>query len=215
MYIRLLHRRRRVNENLEQQISALYESWFENFDLTNGVCPESWSNQELSTITEISNGKRPPIKAESFSKETPIPIVGAASVMGFTSVANHTDKILVTGRVGTHGIVQRFNAPCWTSDNTLVIKSSYYEFTNQILQRIDYSAMNRGSTQPLITQGDMKKVNILLPDVETLAKFETFAGTMMNQWEANKQENVKLASLRDTLLPKLMSGELDVSDIDL
>lgn len=208
-------RNKKINDNLEQQISALYESWFENFDLTNGVCPESWSNQELSTITEISNGKRPPIKAESCSKETPIPIVGAASVMGFTSEANHTDKILVTGRVGTHGIVQRFNTPCWTSDNTLVIKSSYYEFTNQILQRIDYSAMNRGSTQPLITQGDMKKVSILLPDVETLAKFETFAGTMMNQWEANKQENVKLASLRDTLLPKLMSGELDVSDIDL
>ena len=204
-----------TNDNLEQQISALYESWFENFDLTNGVCPESWNNQELSTITQISNGKRPPIKAESCSKETPIPVVGAASVMGFTSEANHTDKILVTGRVGTHGIVQRFNAPCWTSDNTLVIKSSYYEFTNQILQRIDYSAMNRGSTQPLITQGDMKKVSILLPDVETLAKFETFAGTMMNQWEANNQENVKLASLRDTLLPKLMSGELDISDIDL
>lgn len=218
-YLKLLdvkiQNNKNINENLEQQISALYESWFENFDLTNGVCPESWSNQELSTITEISNGKRPPIKAESCSKETPIPIVGAASVMGFTSEANHTDKILVTGRVGTHGIVQRFNAPCWTSDNTLVIKSSYYEFTNQILQRIDYSAMNRGSTQPLITQGDMKKVNILLPDVETLAKFETFAGTMMNQWEANKQENVKLASLRDTLLPKLMSGELDVSDINL
>ena len=206
---------KQINDNLEQQISALYESWFENFDLTNGVCPEGWNNQELSTITQISNGKRPPIKAESCSKETPIPIVGAASVMGFTSEANHTDKILVTGRVGTHGIVQRFNAPCWTSDNTLVIKSSYYEFTNQILQRIDYSAMNRGSTQPLITQGDMKKVSILLPDVETLAKFETFAGTMMNQWETNNQENVKLASLRDTLLPKLMSGELDISDIDL
>lgn len=204
-----------INNNLEQQISVLYQSWFENFDLTDGVCPESWSNQELSTIAEISSGKRPPIKAGTCSKETPFPIVGVASVMGFTSEANHTDKILVTGRVGTHGIVQRFNTPCWTSDNTLVIKSSYYEFTNQILQRIDYSAMNRGSTQPLITQGDMKKVSVLLPDVETLARFETFAGTMMNQWEANKQENVKLASLRDTLLPKLMSGELDVSDIDL
>ena len=205
----------RINKNLEQQISALYQSWFETFDLTDGVCPESWSNQELSTIAEISSGKRPPIKAESCSKETPIPIVGAASVMGFTSESNHTDKILVTGRVGTHGIVQRFNTPCWTSDNTLVIKSTYYEFTNQTLQRIDYSAMNRGSTQPLITQGDIKKVSVLVPDTETLAKFETFAGTMMNQWEANKQENVKLASLRDTLLPKLMSGELDVSDIQL
>ena len=205
----------KINNNLEQQISVLYQSWFETFDLTDGVCPGSWSNQELSTIAEISSGKRPPIKAESCSKETPIPIVGAASVMGFTSESNHTDKILVTGRVGTHGIVQRFNTPCWTSDNTLVIKSTYYEFTNQILQRIDYSAMNRGSTQPLITQGDIKKVSVLVPDTETLAKFETFAGTMMNQWEANKQENVKLASLRDTLLPKLMSGELDVSDIQL
>lgn len=206
---------RKINKNLEQQISALYQSWFEDFDLTDGVFPESWGNQELSTIADISSGKRPSIKTESYSQETPIPIVGAASVMGFTSEANHTDKILVTGRVGTHGIVQRFNTPCWTSDNTLVIKSSYYEFTNQILKRIDYSSMNRGSTQPLITQGDMKKISVLVPDAETLTKFEAFAGTLMNQWEANKQENVKLASLRDTLLPKLMSGVLDVYDIDL
>lgn len=205
----------KINKNLEQQISVLYQSWFEDFDLTEGVCPESWSNQELSTIAEISSGKRPPIKAESYSQETPIPIVGAASVMGFTSEANHKDKILVTGRVGTHGIVQRFSTPCWTSDNTLVIKSDYYEFTNQILRRIDYSSMNRGSTQPLITQGDMKKVEVLVPDDIVLAKFEAFAGTLMAQWEANNQENINLANLRDTLLPKLMSGELDVSGLDI
>ena len=204
----------RINNNLEQQVSVLYQSWFEDFELTNGVYPENWHYQELSTIADIASGKRPPVKATAYNQETPFPIIGAASVMGFTSEANHSDKILVTGRVGTHGVVQRFNTPCWTSDNTLVIKSSYYEFTNQILQRIDYSSMNRGSTQPLITQGDMKKVSVLVPDEETLAKFETFASALMNQWEANKLENVKLASLRDTLLPKLMSGELDVSNID-
>ena len=204
-----------INNNLEQQVSALYQSWFEDFDPTNGVCPDNWSNQMLSTIADISSGKRPPIKSEVYSQETPISIVGAASVMGFTSEANHTDKILVTGRVGTHGVIQRFNTPCWTSDNTLVITSPFYEFTNQILHRIDYSSMNRGSTQPLITQGDMKKVVVLVPDEETLAKFEALAGSLMAQWEANNNENVKLASLRDTLLPKLMSGELDVSDIDL
>ena len=169
----------------------------------------------LSTIADISSGKRPPIKSEVYSQETPISIVGAASVMGFTSEANHTDKILVTGRVGTHGVIQRFNTPCWTSDNTLVITSPFYEFTNQILHRIDYSSMNRGSTQPLITQGDMKKVVVLVPDEETLAKFEALAGSLMAQWETNNNENVKLASLRDTLLPKLMSGELDVSDINI
>lgn len=204
-----------INNNLEQQVSILYQSWFEDFEITNGVCPEDWSYQELSSIADIASGKRPPVKSNVCNQETPISIVGAASVMGFTSEANHTDKILVTGRVGTHGVVQRFNTPCWTSDNTLVITSPYYEFTNQILHRIDYSSMNRGSTQPLITQGDMKKVVVLVPDENTLAKFEEFAGSLMVKREANNKENVKLASLRDTLLPKLMSGELDVSDIDL
>ena len=203
-----------INNNLEQQVSVLYQSWFEDFEITNGICPENWSYQELSTIADIASGKRPPVKSDTCNEKTPISIVGAASVMGFTSEANHTDKILVTGRVGTHGVIQRFNTPCWTSDNTLVITSPYYEFTNQILHRIDYSSMNRGSTQPLITQGDMKKVVVLVPDEDTLAKFEEFAGSLMAKWEANNNENVKLASLRDTLLPKLMSGELDVSGID-
>lgn len=210
-----IHSNEAINNNLEQQVSILYQSWFEDFVITNGVCPENWSYQELSSIADITSGKRPPVKSNVCNQETPIPIVGAASVMGFTSEANHTDKILVTGRVGTHGVVQRFNTPCWTSDNTLVITSPYYEFTNQILHRIDYSSMNRGSTQPLITQGDMKKVVVLVPDENTLAKFEEFAGSLMVKWEANNKENVKLASLRDTLLPKLMSGELDVSDIAL
>lgn len=135
--------------------------------------------------------------------------------MGFTSESNHTDKILVTGRVGTHGVVQRFNLPCWTSDNTLVITSPFYEFTNQILHRIDYSSMNRGSTQPLITQGDMKKVIVLIPDGKTLVNFEEFAGSLMEKWASNCNENIQLALLRDTLLPKLMSGELDVSAVEL
>lgn len=204
-----------INNNLEQQVSVLYQSWFEDFEITNGVCPENWSYQELSAIADIASGKRPPVKSDTCDEKTPISIVGAASVMGFTSKANHTDKILVTGRVGTHGVIQRFNTPCWASDNTLVITSPYYEFTNQILHRIDYASINRGSTQPLITQGDMKKVAVLVPDKDTFAKFEEFAGSLMAKWEANNNENVKLASLRDTLLPKLMSGELDLSDIDL
>ena len=205
----------KINKNLEQQVAAVYQSWFEDFDLTNGICPENWHYQELSSLADISSGKRPPVKSPICNEETPVPIVGAASVMGFTSEANHTDKILVTGRVGTHGVIQRFSTPCWTSDNTLVITSPNYEFTNQILQKIDYSSMNRGSTQPLITQGDLKKISILVPDNDTLAKFERLASLLMALWEANNAENIKLASLRDTLLPKLMSGQIDVSCIDL
>ena len=204
-----------LNNNLEQQASSIYQAWFEDFVLSDGSCPPIWKQGTLSDIANITSGKRPPVKSAEKTDTAVIPLVGAASVMGYTTEANHADKILVTGRVGTHGVVQRFNSPCWTSDNTLVITSDLYEYTFQILQRIDYHAMNRGSTQPLITQGDMNKVSILIPDKETLANFEALVGQLMEQYEANLLENSKLAELRDTLLPRLMSGELDVSDLDL
>lgn len=205
----------RINDNLLQQASAIYQAWFEDFILTDGYCPSTWRQGILADIANITSGKRPPVKSTERTDTAFIPLVGAASVMGFTSEANHTDKVLVTGRVGTHGVVQRFNSPCWTSDNTLVITSDLYEYTYQILQRIDYSSMNRGSTQPLITQGDMNKVSILIPDKEILNDFEILVGQLMEQYQANSLENKKLVELRDTLLPKLMSGELDVSALDL
>lgn len=205
----------RINDNLEQQASSIYQAWFEDFILSNGSCPASWKQGILSDIADITSGKRPPVKSAEKTDTAVIPLVGAASVMGYTTESNHSDKILVTGRVGTHGVVQRFNSPCWTSDNTLVITSDFYEYTFQILQRINYRAMNRGSTQPLITQGDMNRVSILIPDKETLLDFEALVGRLMEQYQANVFENGKLAELRDTLLPKLMSGELDVSFIDL
>lgn len=205
----------KLNENLLQQASSIYQAWFEDFVLSDGSCPSSWKQGSLADIADITSGKRPPVKSSEKTDAAFIPLVGAASVMGYTTEANHTDKILVTGRVGTHGVVQRFNSPCWTSDNTLVITSDLYEYTFQILQRIDYRAMNRGSTQPLITQGDMNKVPILIPDKETLLNFEALVGQLMEQYQANILENNKLAELRDTLLPRLMSGELDVSELDL
>ena len=204
-----------INKNLLQQASTIYQAWFEDFIPFEGVCPEGWEEGVLSDIANITSGKRPPMKSTEKTDIAAIPLVGAASVMGFTSESNHTEKILVTGRVGTHGVVQRFNAPCWTSDNTLVITSDLYEYTYQILQRIDYHAMNRGSTQPLITQGDMNKVAILIPDRQTLDNFEALVGQLMLQYEANLLENTRLAELRDALLPRLMSGELDVSELNL
>lgn len=62
----------------------------------------------------------------------------------------------------------------------------------QLLKRIDYSSMNRGSTQSLITQADLKKTSILLPDTSTLTKFEETASTLMKKVEENIIENIKL-----------------------
>ena len=205
----------KINDNLQQQVSAIYKEWFEDFNLSGGLCPTSWKQGTLADIATVTSGKRPPMKSAKKTDVATVPLVGAASVMGFTSEANHTNKILVTGRVGTHGVVQRFNSPCWASDNTLVITSNLYEYTYQILQRIDYRSMNRGSTQPLITQSDMNKVPILIPSQEILQDFETLTGQLMVQFESNLVENSKLSEVRDILLPKLMSGEIDVSSIQL
>ena len=205
----------RINDNLQQQVSALFDSWFVSYDRTNGEIPADWTDGTLGDIASITSGKRPLMKQATAAEGVQIPLVGAASIMGFTNAVLYNEPILVTGRVGTHGVVQRFQTSCWTSDNTLVIKSAFYEFTYQVLQRVDYVNMNRGSTQPLITQTDLKNVSITLPTEAVLLEFEELAGSLMAMYEANRKENDRLAALRDTLLPRLMSGEIDVSDIEI
>ena len=215
---------RKINENLEQQAQALFKSWFVDFEPFKngefveselGMIPKGWRVGAFGEIMTIASGKRPPKKESSFSHECNIPLVGASDIMGYTNSVLFNEDILVTGRVGTHGIVQRFNYPCWPSDNTLVLKSDYYEYCYQILCTIDYASLNRGSTQPLITQTDIKNQIILIPPYSVLSDFEKYASTLMKAKENNQRSSRRLAELRDTLLPKLMSGELKVNEIEI
>lgn len=203
----------KINENLEQQAQTIFNAWFVDFEPFGGGKPATWDKATLGTISEITSGKRPPMRQAEKTPTVNIPLVGAASVMGFTNAALFDEKILVTGRVGTHGVIQRFTSKCWASDNTLVITSKFYEFVYQVLQTIDYQNMNRGSTQPLITQTDMKNIPIVLPTVDILEKFEGTVGTLMSQYEENNRQNAKLVEMRDTLLPKLMAGEIDLREV--
>lgn len=192
---------------------AIFKSWFLDFEPWSGVMPDDWHEGVLGDICEITSGKRPPYKQDKSNEKANVPLVGASSVMGYTDNVLFSDRILITGRVGTHGIVQRFSTPCWPSDNTLVIMSDYYEFVYQQLLKVDFSNMNRGSTQPLITQTDLKNVPILLAPVNIILKFEATVETLMLKYEHNIRESEKLAEIRDKLLPRLMSGELSVVDI--
>ena len=203
------------NNNLEQQAQALFKSWFIDFEPFGGVMPEDWKVGKLGDIAEITSGKRPLAKQNNINDEFCIPLIGASCVMGYTNSLLYSNRILITGRVGTHGVIQRFNEPCWPSDNTLVILSKYYEYCYQILKTINYTAMNRGSTQPLITQTDLKNTEIVVPTNKILIDYEKDIGALMNLYESNQQENTRLAQLRDTLLPKLMSGEIDVSKVNI
>ena len=212
-----------INKNLEEQLSLLFNDWFvnctpfKNEELIKsewGVVPESWKDIEFGELIEITSGNRPDEKSEDKTSEFNIPLFGASKIMGYTKEYSYNEDILIIGRVGTHGVVQRVNYPCFPSDNTFVIKSDYYGFVYQLLKRIDYDSLNTGSTQPLITQKSLKTVNAVLPDEKILSKFEMISKTIFDKIQLNNDEISNLTKLRDTLLPKLMSGEIDVSKIN-
>lgn len=218
----------KINKKLEEMAQAIFKQWFVDFEFPNedgkpykssggemveselGMIPNGWEVIEFMDIMNISSGKRPTKKNNEKTSEFTIPLAGASSIMGYVKEYNYDEPILVIGRVGTHGVVQRFNGKVWASDNTLVITSTYHEFTYQILNRIDYSALNRGSTQPLITQTDIKKQKIVKAKCELLNEYEKITGDIFNTINNNNKEIDKLVLLRDTLLPKLMSGEIRV-----
>lgn len=179
--------KKKINENLERTAQCLFDEL--NKDKT--------SNEKLGNIAEINSGKRPDDISDGL-----IPFVGAGDVMGYINNNNYDGKTLVIGRVGTHGKVQRFNDKCWCSDNTLTIKSKYFEYTYFILKNIDYSLLNRGSTQPLITQTDMKDFEIYFNRDEIL-NFENSVSKIMNNYDVNKVEIAKLQELKQLIISRI------------
>lgn len=217
-----------INKNLEEMAQALFKRWFIDFEFPNeygepykssggefeeselGLIPKGWRVGTLKELISINSGKRPSVKAPVKSEEYRIPLVGASGIMGYVTEHLYGDPILVTGRVGTLGVVQRYGYPVWPSDNTLVIKSNYYEFSYQLLLGVDFNSLNRGSTQPLVSQSDIKNISRVMPDDAILGKFETLASDLFRMVDKNELENTLLVQLRDTLLPRLMSGEIRV-----
>ena len=141
--------------------------------------PLHWKSTTLGSICEIGSGKAPEDRIEAEWNSESYPLLGAGGRMGFTSKSLLDQKILVIGRVGTHGVVQRINEPCWPSDNTLIITASSYEFTYHTLGNLNYDEMNRGGVQVLITQTDVKKSPVALPPEIDLEDFESTASPPM------------------------------------
>ena len=210
---------RRINANLEEQVQALFKSWFVDFepfrdspfvDSELGKIPQGWKVGTFQDIISITSGKRPPLKIDKCTAEAYIPVYGAASIQAYTTSFLRNEDLLLIGRVGTLGIVQKVTGLSWPSDNTLIITSPFYEYSYQILKAIDFNNFNRGSTQPLITQADIKNQTLLLPPNEVLYQYEKIAINMFSLNKKNNAEFKTLSALRDTLLPKLMAGEIAI-----
>lgn len=190
-----------INNNLYELIKNNYETLISNCD---------WEEVELGTIANITSGKRPIDKLEIGK----YPVIGANGVMAYTSEFNFDEDLIITGRVGTLGVIKRYSEQIWASDNTLVVQTKYLNYIENYMKTIDYYSLNRGSTQPLLTQGDLKN-QIIMFNEESVLKFEEENQIFINKIRNNEKETKYLEQLRDTLLPKLMNGEIDLDNIEI
>jgi type I restriction enzyme S subunit len=214
-------------QKLEETAQTIYREWFVEFEFpdkkgksykSNGGemvwneelgkdIPEEWEVDCLSQIMEITSGKTPLNKNDLKDNFFKYPIYGAGGIMGYSSKFIFNERLLSMGRVGTHGVIQRINFPCWASDNTLVLISNFYEYVYQILLNINYDEINRGGVQGLITQTDIKNTRILIPSNKILIKFEKVVRKIMNFSELNASDIERTEELNDLLLSKLTTRE--------
>ena len=198
---------RRINTNLELQAQALYKQWFVDNR------SDDWEKKKLESIIDIGSGKG--LARIDFVEDGLYPILGANGQIGRTNnfLIDKKDNVLFTGRVGTLGNVFRLQQKrAWLSDNTLIItpKKKYYNYVYFFLKSSNLKDFNVGSTQPLIRQSDIKEMDILIPDYLTLEAFENKCIAMFDKINQANAEIDSLATLRDTLLPKLMNGEIQL-----
>ena len=189
-------------EKLEATAQALYRKMFvDGVDKEN--LPEGWRIGKLGDIAEVNSGKTCVDKSEIKGEIYQYPVAGASGIIGFSSTYNYDEKLMTTGRVGTLGVVNRYNQQMYMADNVLVVRSKYYEYCYQILSSLDYSEITKGGVQSLITQTDLKESAIMIPPKDLLDSFEQKSSSIYSLVGTKKQENSKLTELQSLLLARM------------
>ena len=222
---------RRINDNLEKQAQALYKQWFVN------KRQKEWNMGVVSDYYDITIGKTPPRKEKqwfSFNEKDRVWV--SISDMGTCGIfINNSSEYL------TSEAISKFNVKI-VPNNTVLLsfkltvgrvaisdgimttneaiahfntdKEYLLEYTYLALKAYEFS--NLGSTSSIATAVNskiIKTMSWMMPDDATLYKFHDLTSPIFIKIKNNIRENQKLITLRDTLLPKLMSGELSVNDV--
>ncbi len=225
-----------INNNLLQQALAVYKAWFCDYVLSDGVLPESWHITTIDALSSlVTRGIAP--KYDDSSNQI---VLNQKCIRDHTidvSLARRHlqkrinekwiskgDLLINSTGTGTLGRV----AQVWFDTNNMTVDShvtivrpkapilqSYIGFWG-FSHESEIEAQHTGSTgQTELPRDRVKALELLLPDEDTLIKFNGLVIPMTDIVVSNQKENARLSQLRDTLLPKLMSGEFDVSTIEI
>ena len=211
---------RRINENLEQQAQALFKSWFVDFEPFKngefveselGMIPKGWRVGFLGDLLEIKYGKDHKKLADG-----KIPVYGSGGLMRRVDKSLYIGESVLIPRKGTLNNVMYVNEEFWTVDTmfyTIPKVEHIALFCYLFLSEKDLASMNAGSAVPSMTTEILNSMSVVIPQKNIVNEFDSVLSSYFRKIESNKQESRRLAELRDTLLPKLMSGEFKVNEI--
>lgn len=216
-----------INNNLEQQAKAIYKDWFFDFSpfSTEGNLPDGWHLGTVGDIIQLHDSKRVPLSGSEREKMEKIyPYYGATSLMDYVDNYIFDGIYLLLGEDGTvvdslgFPILQYVYGQFWVNNHAHIITGKdgfsveelylFFSLTN-------IKSIVTGAVQQKVSQQNLKKVPAIIPSKEALSAFDDLIQPIFAQIRNLRDENAHLADLRDTLLPRLLSGELDVSDTEI
>lgn len=196
-----------TNDNLEQQAQAVYVAMFiQNAD-------PNWPQGQLSDLITVRYGKDHKKLADGI-----YPVYGSGGLMRRVERPLYELESVLIPRKGTLNNVMYVNEPFWSVDTmfyTEMKRPNAAKFVYHFVKSKDLASMNAGSAVPSMTTDILNALELAIPDTDALESFENIVAPIYATIQHNGQESTKLAELRDNLLPRLTSGEIDVSDIDL
>jgi len=227
----------RINKNLEQQAQAIFKSWFVDFEPFDGRMPCDWSFGTLEDFgKEIICGKTPPTKRKEYygghipfvtipDMHNQVYITETERYLSNEGAAYQPTKTLPKNSIcvsciGTAGLVSMISQDSQTNQqiNSIVPKESispyYVYFLMKSLSETIIRLGGSGSTIVNLNKGQFAKIEATIPSAETMNKFTNNVSPFFDLILSNQRENHKLSKLRDALLPRLMSGEIDVSSVE-
>lgn len=200
---------------LEQMAENLYKEWFvrfrfpghESVPFENGL-PKGWKPCKLSELFDVRYGKE-----HKEIGDGQIPIFGSGGIMRYGDQALYTGESVLIPRKGTLNNIMYYNGPFWTVDTmfyTVLLKDNFAKYAYFTLKNVDMESYNSGAALPSMTTDILYHLKIIVPDDNTLERFDRFIDGVFKQTDAIKNLNDNLIKQRDLLLPRLMSGKLEV-----
>ena len=214
----------KINDNLQRQAQALYKHYFPYS--VGDELPDGWRIGSVGEIIEIHDSKRIPLSgAERVKMEKKIyPYYGAAALMDYVDDYIFDGKYLLLGEDGTvvddagYPILQYVWGRFWVNNHAHILTGKLgfnVESLYMLFKQTPVKAIVTGAVQPKISQANLRSIQVVIPPQKLLTDYNSQIEPLFALLRTNEEANKSLATLRDTLLPKLMSGELDVSDIQL